>query len=545
MKTQYLIILFALIPFFAFSQEGNPFDDPKKKEEAQPLELQEYIIQGREVLNVKSGAKQSVGNIQPLSQAMLDSINSLEKKQALDLKYESPGNNVINTDYSRGYLTAGYGMFNTANAEASLGFDIKGYDIYLNTGIEVSDGDPKNADYSKIYAQAFSDYIAPEKFYIFGGSKTRTMIDVKGFDYNLYGYNYDFLPEEEHDFFNKKRYELKGSVDTEGSFESVMFNTGFAYETMQLIGDPVLGFDNSLSGYVKLKNYWENFLIAGNVSLDLRNASSNTINFTQIDGSLEYFNDNLTINANGGFQFAVNSLDIDRAGLLLQGELEFRFSSDFTFNAKVYSGLDKTTFTDLIQENPYFNQTPLIDHPYNIADVDAYVYFHPITDVGITAGINYKQVERMRNFQYDTLGSFQVLYLDGFMGSVNFDTYWNMSDRDKLTGNFEFNFSELADNANSATYLPNIKFGIKYYRDWFDKLNTSIGMIYVGERYGDIENNSKLESYMDLNFDVGYDLTQNFNIFLKMNNLLNQDIYIYENFQERSLFAKLGIMWKL
>jgi hypothetical protein len=68
---------------------------------------------------------------------------------------------------------------------------------------------------------------------------------------------------------------------------------------------------------LNLKNYWDNFLLAANLSIDLRNSSSNTINFTQIDGSLEYFNDNLSINANGGFQFAVNSNDIDRAGLLL------------------------------------------------------------------------------------------------------------------------------------------------------------------------------------------------------------------------------------
>jgi hypothetical protein len=90
------------------------------------------------------------------------------------------------------------------------------------------------------------------------------------------------------------------------------------------------------------------------------------------------------------------------------GELEFRFNSDFTFNAKVYSGLDQTTYSELITENPYFNNTPLIDHQYSIADISAYIYYHPTTEFGMTAGINYDQVERMMMFNYDTLGSFNM-----------------------------------------------------------------------------------------------------------------------------------------
>jgi outer membrane cobalamin receptor len=110
--------------------------------------------------------------------------------------------------------------------------------------------------------------------------------------------------------------------------------------------------------------------------------------------------------------------------------------------------------------------------------------------------------------------------------------------KNKLTANTQFAFSEISSNGNQKTYLPNLKFGTQYHRELFDNLNTSIGMIYVGERYGDIENEVKLESYIDLNAEINYDITKSFNIFLKMNNLLNQDIYIWENYKRTRAFCQ-------
>lgn len=539
-----IILILILTIFTSNAQEGNPLEDPKKEQNSQPLELPNYVIEGVERLNVKSGSKQFPSVDSRFSQAILDSINSLEKKQSLNLPLENLPEDIFETKYSKGYLKASYGVFNTIDAEGSFGFDVAGYDVYLNAGIQSSDGDPKNSEYSRIYAMAFSDYIAPDKFYIFGGSKTRTMIDVNGYTYNLYGHDYSNLPIDEQTFFEKKRYDLRASVDNEGVFESVMFKTGFAFETMQLIGDPVKGFDNSLNGYLKLQNYWQNFLLAGNFQLDLRNAGGNTVNFSQLDGELEYFNEVFSISANGGFQFAVNSNEIDRAGLLLAGNLEYRINQDFTFNANIHSGLDQTTYSDLISQNPYFNQTPLIDHPYNIAKIRTGIYYHPTTYLGVTAGFMYNISDRMMMFQYDTLGAFNVLYKDGTQGNMHTEIYYKITAKDKITANTIFAFSNLNDNDKSATYLPEFKASLQYSRLWIERFNTSIGMIYVGERYGDIENLQTLDSYVDLFVNFNYDVTNNFNVFLKMNNLLNQNIYIWENFRERSLFAEFGLLWK-
>lgn len=542
LKIFFMIVICSL---GLYAQEGNPLDDPKKEQSSQPLELPNYVIEGVERLNVRSGIKQPPVNTFPLDNNMLDSLNSLEKKQVIALPMEALPTKVVDTEFSNGYLQASYGIFNTAEAEASLGFDVGGYDIYLNAGIEASDGDQKNSDYSKIYAKAFSDYIADDKFYIFGGSKTRTMIDVAAYDYNLYGFNYGILPAAEQDIFSKKMYDLKARVDNEGAFKSVMFKTGVGFETVQLAGSPVKSFDNSLNGYIRLQSYLKNFLIAGNFSLDLRNASGNTTNFTSIDGSLEYFNRTITIRANGGFQFAVNSNEIDRAGLLLSGELEYRINDDFTFGARAYSGLDKNAYRYILKQNPYFNSTPLIDHPYNIADIESFIFYHPTTKIGITAGMEYKIADRMINFQYDTLGSFNVLYLDGYQGKFMTEIYWDISSVEKITGNFDLAFSELSDNGNSKTYLPNMTLGGNYSRKWFDSFTTGVGMVYVGERYADIENNITLDPYFDMKIEFSYDITNKLNVFLHVNNLLNQDVYIWQNYKERTLFARLGVLWQL
>lgn len=543
MKKIILILIFSL--FTVFAQEGNPLDDPKKEQNSQPLELPNYVIEGVERLNVRTGVKQLPSVQARFNQEILDSINSLEKQQLLILPPERLPSDILNTEYSKAYLRASYGSFNTFDADGSFGFDLMGYDIYMNAGIEASDGDPKNSDYSKIYAMVFSDYIAPEKFYIFGGSKTRTMINVSGLNYNLYGYDYSILPDEEHEYFSKQQYNLSGTIDSEGQFKNVMFKTGLGFQTLQLLGNPVNGFDNSLNGYLKLQNYWQNFLIAANLSLDFRNASGNNINFIQADGELEYFNEQLSVSAAGGFQFAVNSNGIDRAGLLLVGNFEYRLNKNFTLNAEVGSGLEKTTYTDLIRANPYFNNTPLIDHPYNIAKIKGQIYYHPNTRLGIKAGAIYSLSDRMVLFEYDTLGSFNMLYEDGFQGNLNTEIYYNFSPDDNLTGNIQFAFSNIAINDKQVTYLPAIRAAAKYSHLWYNKLNTAIGIIFVGERYGDIENNITLDSYLDMSLNIDYDISKNFNIFLNLNNLMNQNIYIWENYKERSLFAQFGLMLKL
>jgi len=60
----------------------------------------------------------------------------------------------------------------------------------------------------------------------------------------------------------------------------------------------------------------------------------------------------------------------------------------------------------------------------------------------------------------------------------------------------------------------------------------------------DLLNSEELDPYFNMNFDVNYLINKNLSIFAKVDNLFNQDIFIYNYYRERTLFASMGFHWK-
>lgn len=530
------IMIIFLLAFYSLSVAQ---ETPQKAATPEPIDLPNFIIQGNLQLNVNSGVKQSPERPKPLSAGELDSLNSLEKQSSQSLPIEPLITNTIDRNTKDGFVKAQFGRFSTAQIDAAYGAKLENYDLYGKIGYEFSEGHITNADFSKFNAKITSDYIAPTKFFIFGGSRTRTEIEFSKNSFNLYGSTLGL--ERAMNNFSAK-------VDVDGNYNGFKFETGAGFNGFQVVTDNFKNADNNILGYLKVHNNWNNFLVAGNLLLDMHNFRGQATNFIQADASLSVFSDVLSITGNGGLQLATNVGGIDRGGLLLAAKLEYRMNKLFTVRADVRSGLENRSFKNMAIENPYISNMTDFDFAYDIMNLSANLIFHPNEYLGVSAGIRIRSTDRYPVFAPDITyysGSFGIDYESISLVSSMFEAYWYLSDKDKLTANMLLTSSSLSDFDNSKIpYMPDIKISLQYDKTWFAEFGTNFGIDYVGNRFADLQNTVELDSYINLRAEGYYKIYDGLRAFLRFDNLLNSDIYVWENYRERNVFVSFGVMWQ-
>jgi hypothetical protein len=529
-----------------FIFNGSLFADkiPVKKEESEnskPLELPNFVIERVEQLNVTVGKKQLPIAPEPLTVAQLDSLNSFEKQQVVPIASEKFPDKILNNYFSSGFVKGSFGRFTTADVEAAYGVNKYGYELYTNAGFQSAAGHITDADFKKGFLKISSDYIAPMKYMFFGGSRTRAQLLFNGAGYNCYGSkDADFI---ENGSYNRSAYNFDLSVQSEGEYKGVSFKTGAGFRTLRLNSDNDKANENAVTAYLKLHNYWKKFLLAANLKLDLQSVSSAPANFAQADVSGKYFDDKISIKATAGLQYAKSTMLNDRGGLLLAGDIEYRLNKNFTLFTKVKTGLNSKPYSAFFNENPYIDYKTIIDFAYDIIKLDLFAYFHPTEKMAVSIGGGYNAIDRMPFYTDKTDGTFMVNY-DQAKG-INFETesWIAISPKDKITANIKTAFYTFND-GKSVPYIPNFKLSTKYERTITDDFIGNIGLAIIGPCYSDIANTTKINAYTDLSLGLEYRFMKTFSMYINSSNLLNQNIYIWNGYKERSLFFNCGLIWQ-
>lgn len=152
--------------------------------------------------------------------------------------------------------------------------------------------------------------------------------------------------------------------------------------------------------------------------------------------------------------------------------------------------------------------------------------------------------------------SFGVDYADmktlNLFGELTFDFDKDVSMR--LYGEY----NNYDTNAVKAWNLPDSKVGADFRFDFTDKWFAGLDLFYVGGRNDRFTRESldlngqtvvdseviDLKSYVDLNLRIGYRPTKNWTVFLKGNNLLNQEYAQWGSFRTQGIQVMGGAMYK-
>lgn len=533
---QIIVSSLVLIVFWVvnlFAQQNQP---PTPGTSSKPLELPNFIIEGKEQVDVRSGIKQFPEKPLAMSQENLDSLNSLEKQQSLLLQPQPLPNKILNSDYNKGYVIASAGRYGFARIEGGYEFNLKEYTFFGNCGFDYGGEHVKNSAYNKFKLNLFTDYLAPDKYFIFGGSKTRFSILAGNRNYKLYAVE---KPME------RNLADLKLGINSEGSYSNFVFSTGADFKTLQLSDKTVdskdgAAFDNLLSGHLEIKNMDNNYELGGRAKADLESVRGNGVHYFEAGLFGKFDISNISVNLEGGLQFGTNSNDISRGGLLIKGEVDYKLNENYTIKASVFTGLRKILYMDMMNLNPYSHRGIDVDYLYDTPLIKGIIYYHPLKNMGASAGLAIASSDRTPVFDTLHYDSFILSYERVNKLNLFSEGYYSFTQKDEISYFLSFDYSTLSSNGNIAPYNPLIRVSLNYQRKMMDdKLLTGGEIRYIGKRYADFANEVELEGYVDLKLSVSYKVFSNFKVELELDNLLNSDIYIWQGYKERGLYFGL------
>lgn len=543
------IIMWGIISIFFLNVSilASQSADTTKQNNTEPLELPNFVIEKVEQLSIKIGAKQRATPPLPLDANYLDSVNSFEKQKIVPLMPEENSPQVLDMSYKKGFIKGDFGRYSTAFIHSGYGINLDGYDLYADAKYEGSKGHEKDSDFNKFDIQLSSDYIAPDKYFIFGGSRSRTSVDFHTNKYSLYSKSNDDDFILNSGLYKRNYLNFDAQVISDGNFNGANFQTGAKFNTFHLESDSSKGFQNGVMGFLKIHNYWKKFLLAGNVMMDMQNISGNSYNFAQGDVSGKFFTEKLSISFCSGLQYARTTTNENRGGLLLKGDIEYRYNSKFTINTKIQSGLNKKSFAEMYDDNPYISIINDIDFAYDIINFSGSMFYHPDNDIGITVRIAYKSTARMPYFfnstDIDSSSSFSVGYADVSGLNAEAEIWYNITDKDVLLSDIQI-YNYTFKNNKSVPYIPLAKINLIYSRLLFDNFVSKVGIVFASSKYGDIANEIEIDSYVNISLGFEYGLMPNLSMFANIENLLNSNIYIWDKYKERSMYANVGLMWQ-
>ncbi len=524
-------ILFAFL-FVALS--SNVF----AQTEQTPFELPEFIIEGKRkptTIKVTNVSKIPPSITKPLTKEQLDSL--LQKEEHRNSTRSIPAFILPErptTPYD-GFLRGELGSYITPQIEGGYAFAFDHFTCFAIGNYEQSEGHLPNAQFSKLDGSIRTQYIAPEKFYIFGGSLTETQLQFQNRSYSFFG-----SPLSQ----NRSVRTFGADVSIEGAFEGFRYEGNASAVSLDMTTANFSAGNTLLNGKLDISQRWENAMVGLGTTIDIQNLQQTSSSFLEATGFISFISDKLTLNGRGGFQVASPSLNSTRAGILLDANLDYSINKFFSFHVNGRSGLVQNNFRTLLQLNPYLLDTSAIDFTYDKLRLNASIDIHPIKAVQIQLGTSFASTNRTIVFERNINSEFSPSYLDATVLSPYGEVFIELFKKVHLTVQSSYVISSLADTNGSIPYLPQFKASTSLHFYPMDGLRFGTTGTYVGERITQKGSTSSIPSYIDIQFDASYTLFKGVQAVAKIQNLLNQDIFIWEMYRERGIFASGGIQWQ-
>lgn len=502
----------------------------------QPIELPEFIVTGKERVDIPGGAKQAPVRPPLLSASALDSLNPTLKQPLPPLPPRPlplPERSLL---FRPGYVEASFGNYITPALLAGYSFETGGYRIDAAGAYEASQGWIENADYSKFDIRLLSSYVAPEKFLFFGGSTTEVDLSLGNRSYRLFG-----APAGE----DRSVLAVLAGVNVDGKFEDLNYQAGASWSHLGMSTEGRA--DNAgstISGFAVLEQRWQGVDAGGRI--DLRFASLDNTAYPFLEGSVfaRYSSNALRLRAGAGFQSFESTTDIGRGGLLIQASADVMALPEFTVRADLRSGLTPISWQDLVRENPYIATDVVMDAAYDILDLSGTVLFHPSSRLTASAGIRLLRRDREAVWTGDTIGTFRPSYLTVTRIDIPFDVRWILTARDVVTADLRLTMSDVVD-AKTQPYLPSVRASVGHDRTWSPDVRSVIGLIYVGERWADLQSTISLSGYVDVRARIDVRIQKDFTVYASTDNLLGSSVVLWRGYTERAMFVRAGITWNM
>ncbi|MEZ4838511.1 TonB-dependent receptor [Flavobacterium sp.] len=405
--------------------------------------------------------------------------------------------------------------------------------------------------------------------------------------YNWYGINQSYYNQDE-TFYNAidpshtyHNFNLGGKIGVEESFfsgASLLFNRfwdNFGSAENRFLLKPSFEFDiidaavktNVIVDYVS-GSFERNYFDLDEIKYGFTNFGLNpSISLTQDDWAFDI----------GVSLFYSADLEHSESKFFIYPNItaSYKLVGDLMiFYAGADGSLQQNTYRDFTNENPFLSPTLYVAPTSRPYDIFAGLKGKLAGNISYTIRGSFMQENDKALFRNNVFplatdpalpndvepyafgNSFDVVYDDvktlSFFGEVKADLSKNISAG--INGTFR---SLSAKNQDEVWNLPSITFGANLDANITEKWYAGLNLFFVGERKDqviapDILNDpafnafttKTLDSYFDVNANVGYKYNERLTLFLRGNNLFNQSYEKWMNFPAQQIQVVLGANYK-
>jgi hypothetical protein len=525
--TLYLIAL--LVPVALAAQQPQPAPPNA------PVELPEVLVTGKELIDVGAGSKQAPARPPILSSTRLDTLNPTEKLPVPRIPARTLPTLRRPFAMFPGYVDASMGTLLTPSVAAGYSFESSGYRIDLDADVEASQGWVEHAGYLTSGLKLRSTYLAPDQFIVFGGSTTHVNADASYGAYNLFARN---------DAAERQRFRAGARLDVDGAFEDLEYAAAVGYDAVSLA---TTGFEtatgNALQGSMEIDQRGTGLLLGLDANLQLRQYIGNAYPFAQFRARGALNEGNVRIRAMVGPQLASSTMADERFGLGIEVLTDVRISNDVSVSASVTSGLRALSYSDLLTQNPYIDHDLVIDAPYDVVALGGTVVIHPSIRTVVSGGLRLRLTEREPVWYSSGPGLFALRYLAVRRIDAHADARFVLSSADELRIDAQFTQASVVDSA-AQPYVPALTASLNHQRQWSSAITSDLGIVYIGQRWADMNERTALSGYVDLRARISYAITPKLDVALRAENILSSTIVLWDGYRERGFFASAGLTWR-
>lgn len=289
-------------------------------------------------------------------------------------------------------------------------------------------------------------------------------------------------------------------------------------------------------------------------NLEFLTAKTDTLNQARFFlDALPYFSyqgDELQIKVGPQLNFFNNNADTASTGFAgLLAEVSYEIIPDgLAVQAGYVTGMTNNTYYDMIYKNPYIQRFVNLRPTIERLNVYGGVKGNIAKEIDFSGRIYYKRISDQPIFTSTSTGYFDVVYdslltVFGFHAEVNYDLEENIKAGAAVTIN-NYTTSTLEKYFHAAPVRLDLF--AKYI--WQDKLTAHAELFTYGARPTSVSETGEIIKdglFMDISFGADYRISENFSVFLNVNNLLNSNYQRWHNYPERQLDFNGGITLSL
>jgi len=498
-----------------------------------PVELATIVIQGTEAVDIPGGTKQPPRKTIALTRDRLDSLNTLEKHTAIRLPFVALPTTSLERPITKGYVQGELGQFLTPLLDAGYGFAIGGYRLEANGGLEASNGHVNNADFTNFRFSLDAEYVAPEKFIFFGGSKTQTFVRFSRDAHNLYA-----IPTAVH----RSLTDFSVGVRTDGSYDGYTYSLGGDWNAGSLAQSNNDAVNNALHGFIGATKRFDDLVLGAEANLQFHTLRGNGLNMMDLLANANYVQENYKVRAKAGLQSYTNANGATFGAIKVIADGEYFLSGDITIGGFIRSGLLENSFIRMMRVNPYIINSAEIEYARENIAVGGRLWYHPLEKVSVMMKGTFASIGNYSVWQGNQEASFALRYTDVTLIEAEAEAVYTYDEHNVFNANVQTRSVKSAKE-NVLPYILPFQTSIRWNRNWNKEIGTELTTSYMGTRSTGSGVVPQLSGYFDISLRASYSINSTLQAYIRVDNITNSTIFVWDGYKERGIFFAAGVLY--